>query len=94
MERLAEMSISLLNWEGNICVPFRSNVNHKYAFHFKESKRYKKSKSELDYTKTIIIKDSTLQYFHDILGINDNLCIQGDRYQDLKFIVIVVCYGK
>ena len=59
-----------------ICVPFRSNVNHKYAFHFRESKRSKKSKSALDYTKTIIIKDS--RFISEKQGIVDN-----DEYTEM-----------
>lgn len=41
-----------------ICVPFRSNVKHKSAFHFKSSQRSKRSKSALDYSKIVIIKDT------------------------------------
>ena len=41
-----------------ICVPFRSEITHKYAFHFKNSSRSKVHKSGLDYTKIIIIADS------------------------------------
>lgn len=38
-----------------IAVPFRSEISHKYAYHFKKSKRSKKHKSGLDYTKIVII---------------------------------------
>lgn len=41
-----------------ICVPFRSNIKHKFAFHFKHSKRSRKNKSGLDYTKIVIISDT------------------------------------
>lgn len=41
-----------------IAVPYRSEIVHKYAFHFKKSKRSKQHKSGLDYTK-IVILDST-----------------------------------
>ena len=40
-----------------ICVPYRSEISHKYAFHFKNTRRSQKHKSGLDYTKTVIIKD-------------------------------------
>lgn len=40
-----------------ICVPFRTSINHPYAFHFKDTKRSKKSHSGLDYSKSVIIKD-------------------------------------
>lgn len=38
-----------------ICVPFRTEINHKYAFHFKKSLRSRMHKSGLDYTKIAII---------------------------------------
>ena len=53
-----------------ICVPFRSHVNHKYAFHFKKSKRSKKNKSALDYTKIVIISNPA--YIDSKQGIVDS----------------------
>lgn len=41
-----------------ICVPFRSSINHKNAFLFKGTARSLKSHSGLDYSKTVIIRDS------------------------------------
>ncbi|MGN9096861.1 type III toxin-antitoxin system TenpIN family toxin [Flintibacter porci] len=41
-----------------ICIPFRSNVRHQYAYHFKTSARSQRTNSGLDYTKTILIKDN------------------------------------
>lgn len=41
-----------------ICIPYRSHINHKYAYKFKNSVRSKKVKSGLDYSKIIIISDS------------------------------------
>ncbi|MBQ8923685.1 MAG: hypothetical protein IJ053_02705 [Lachnospiraceae bacterium] len=41
-----------------ICIPYRSEINHEYAYHFKSSQRAKIHKSGLDYTKIIIIKDT------------------------------------
>lgn len=38
-----------------IAVPFRSEITHKYAYHFKKSKRSRMHKSGLDYTKIVII---------------------------------------
>lgn len=34
-----------------VCIPFRSNINHKNCYHFKNSKRSLISKSGLDYSK-------------------------------------------
>jgi hypothetical protein len=42
-----------------ICIPFRTSINHKNAYHFKNSKRSRKSKSGLDYSKIVIIKESS-----------------------------------
>lgn len=38
-----------------ICVPYRSEITHSYAFHFKKSSRSRKHKSGLDYSKIVII---------------------------------------
>ena len=43
-----------------ICIPYRSEIIHNYAYHFRNSKRSVKHKSGLDYTKMIIIKDLSL----------------------------------
>ena len=40
-----------------ICVPFRSHVPHKYAYHFKSSARSRQHRSGLDYTKVILIRN-------------------------------------
>ncbi len=42
-----------------VCIPFRSEITHKYAYKFKHSKRSKKHKSGLDYSKMLIIKDAS-----------------------------------
>lgn len=41
-----------------ICVPYRTEVKHSFAFHFKTSKRSAVHKSALDYTKIVIISKS------------------------------------
>lgn len=41
-----------------ICIPFRSYVRHKYAYHFKTSARSKQCQSGLDYTKVTLIKNN------------------------------------
>lgn len=40
-----------------ICIPFRSEINHKYAYLFKNSNRSKEHHSGLDYTKIVLIQD-------------------------------------
>ena len=41
-----------------ICVPFRTEISHPYAYHFKNSSRARSHKSGLDYTKIVIINKS------------------------------------
>lgn len=38
-----------------ICVPYRTEIGHTFAYHFKNSKRSRAHKSGLDYTKIVII---------------------------------------
>lgn len=40
-----------------ICLPFRTNIQHKYAYRFKHSLRSQKNKSGIDYSKMVIIND-------------------------------------
>lgn len=41
-----------------ICIPYRTEIRHKYAYHFKKSKRSREHRSGLDFTKMIIIKNA------------------------------------
>lgn len=41
-----------------ICVPFRSSIEHKNAFLFTGTARAKKTRSGLDYSKIVIIRDN------------------------------------
>ena len=52
-----------------ICIPYRSEINHPYAFKFKGTKRSKRHSSGLDYTKIIIIKET--RYFDNSPAIID-----------------------
>lgn len=42
-----------------ICIPFRSSIHHNEAFLFTKTQRSKRSRSGLDYKKTIIVKDTS-----------------------------------
>lgn len=42
-----------------ICIPFRSHIRHPYAYHFRTSLRSLKNSSGLDYTKTILLRDTS-----------------------------------
>lgn len=59
-----------------ICVPFRSRVKHKYAYHFTKSERSKRGKSALDYSKIVII--NTTDYIDKEQGIVDS-----DEYTEM-----------
>ena len=60
-----------------ICVPFRSFINHKNAFMFTTTLRSQKSKSGLDYSKTVIIKDT------DYLDTATTAIVDRDEYTEL-----------
>lgn len=52
-----------------ICIPYRTEIRHSYAFHFKTTERAKIHKSGLDYSKIVII-DKT-QYIDSVDAIID-----------------------
>ena len=60
-----------------ICIPYRSHVNHKYAYKFKNSKRSIRNKSGLDYTKIVIVQNS------DYLGTVDAV-VDSDEYKETR----------
>lgn len=64
-----------------ICLPFRSNIRHKYAFRFKDSLRAKKNKSGLDYTKMLIIKKE------EYIGQKEAL-VDTDEYKEMRRHII------
>lgn len=53
-----------------VCVPYRTEISHAYAYHFKNSRRARKHKSGLDYTKILII--NKLDYIDRCDAIIDN----------------------
>ena len=60
-----------------ICVPYRTEISHKYAFRFKKSKRSKIHKSGLDYTKIIIVSNGDFIDGKDVL-------IDKDEYKEKR----------
>lgn len=42
-----------------ICIPFRSSVSHNNAYIFKNTVRSKRTRSGLDYSKIVLIKDAS-----------------------------------
>lgn len=60
-----------------ICIPYRSEITHKYSYIFKKSNRSKCHKSGLDYTKIVIIKNS------DYISNTDSV-IDQDEYVETR----------
>lgn len=60
-----------------ICIPYRSEITHKYSYTFKKSKRAKYHKSGLDYTKIVIIRN--LNYINESKAIIDQ-----DEYNETR----------
>ena len=58
-----------------ICIPYRSEIQHSYAYLFKNSIRSKKHKSGLDYTKILIINKT--EYLD-----NKDALIDKDEYKE------------
>lgn len=52
-----------------ICIPYRSEINHSYAYHFKNTTRSRQHKSGLDYSKILII--SKTEYIDSVDAIID-----------------------
>lgn len=59
----------------SMCIPYRSNISHKYAYHFRNSRRSRNMRSGLDYTKIIII--SNLNFIDSAEGVIDT-----DEYRE------------
>lgn len=65
------------NDDSFVCVPFRSNITHEFAFKFQNSFRSRSCSSGLDYTKICIIKN--LDYIEDVTAIVDQ-----DEYNEMR----------
>ena len=57
-----------------ICIPFRSSVLHNDAFIFSNTKRSQKTRSGLDYSKTVIVKDTSY------IDSNKSVVVDNDEY--------------
>ena len=60
-----------------ICVPFRSNIRHKNAFMFKGTARSRVSRSGLDYSKIVLIKN--LDYIDSVT----KAIVDQDEYNEM-----------
>lgn len=59
-----------------VCIPFRSSIKHDEAFIFQNSSRSKKSRSGLDYKKSVIIDNMSYVEF------NGRAIVDSDEYTD------------
>lgn len=82
-----------------ICIPYRSEINHKYAFHFKNTRRSRLHKSGLDYSKIIIINKT--EYIDTIDAIIDKdefnetiINLEKIKYDALKFVEEYIAHVK
>ncbi|MBQ9437971.1 MAG: hypothetical protein IJU50_06525 [Lachnospiraceae bacterium] len=60
-----------------ICIPFRSEIGHEYAYKFRHSIRSQRSHSGLDYTKICIINDGN--YIDEKPAVVDQ-----DEYREMR----------
>ena len=68
-----------------ICIPYRSHINHKYAFKFKNSNRSKRTDSGLDYSKIVIIQKS------EYVGTSDAIVDQDEFNETRDNIEYIKC---
>lgn len=64
-----------------ICVPYRTEINHEYAYHFTDSKRASCHHSGLDYSKMVIVKNSAF------LDKRDSIIDQDEYVETIRNIV-------
>ncbi len=53
-----------------VCVPYRTEIKHQYAYHFRRTTRSIQHKSGLDYTKMVIVKNTI--YLGCVQAVIDN----------------------
>ena len=73
-----------------ICIPFRSAIMHQNAYFFKDTERSKRSRSGLDYSKVVLLRD--LDYLDSKKAVVDQ-----DEYKDAikhmdTIVHDIVCY--
>ena len=66
-----------------ICIPYRSHINHKYAFKFKNSIRSKRTNSGLDYSKILIIRKS------EYIGSTDAI-VDKDEFNETRDNIVYI----
>ena len=64
-----------LHMEYRICIPYRSSIHHKNAFFFTGTERSRRTKSGLDYSKMVLIREES--YLDD-----RNVVVDQDEYRE------------
>ena len=67
-----------------ICIPYRSSISHKYAFKFHNSARSKRTRSGLDYTKIIIVKNTRFLSDEDAIIDSDEYAETREHIETIK----------
>ena len=82
-----------------ICVPYRTEIYHNYAYHFRKSARSVAHRSGLDYTKIVIISKTEFIDSVDALIDNDEynetmINLQRIKREALKFVEDYIAHQK
>lgn len=82
-----------------LCIPYRTEVSHNYAYHFKSSQRSIAHKSGLDYTKMVIIENLSFVDNQDALIDKDEfnetmINLETIKEEALKFVENYISYEK
>lgn len=82
-----------------ICVPFRTEISHKYAYHFKSSLRSLKHHSGVDYTKIVILNNTKYIDIRDAIIDKDEyneviVNIERIKSEALNFVEDYIAYVK
>ena len=65
------------NYGYYICIPFRTDISHKYSYHFKSTSRSVHHRSGLDYSKMVLVSDT--DYFS-----KESTLIDRDEYVETQ----------
>ena len=70
-----------------VCVPYRTEVRHKYAYKFTSSYRSVSNDSGLDYTKVVIVSDVNSHYLSTVHAVVDV-----DEYKETRNNINIIVH--
>ena len=70
-----------------MCVPYRTEVRHKYAYKFTSSYRSVSNDSGLDYTKVVIVSDVNSHYLSTVHAVVDV-----DEYKETRNNINIIVH--